>query len=179
MARNKYYKYEFDGTFKCGHEGTIKQGGYTRDYAESEANRQFENYVCPECEKLEKQKQYKKEAEIEAEKAKELGLPELEGSEKQVQWALNIRPKFYDRFIQEFEEYDEDWIMGFKEDYPEDFYETDGEEEIREALNSAIKKLIETETSSTFYIERRNFAYFSLETIYSWIKPYLPKNREV
>ena len=31
MAKNKYQKYEFEGTYSCGHSGTLIQGGFTED----------------------------------------------------------------------------------------------------------------------------------------------------
>lgn len=90
---NKYRRYVFSGTYSCGHEGDVYQGGYTEEYAQDIANREFE-YLCPECKKIEKEKQYEKTYKELSKEAEEQGLPELDGTEKQVRWATTIRDEF-------------------------------------------------------------------------------------
>lgn len=100
---------KYDVTYSCGHEGTVELFGKN-----SERERKiwyFENHgLCPEC--------YKKacdEAKAEfaayTEQVEALyDLPELEGTEKQVAWAREIRAKrirhmkehegyFFDNFL--------------------------------------------------------------------------------
>lgn len=79
--------------FSCGHEGTVMVSGnqtQKREMAEYLAR----NRVCPDCYRREKAAEKKaRDAELERE-VKKLGLPELNGTEKQVAWALNLRRKF-------------------------------------------------------------------------------------
>lgn len=178
MARNKYYKYEFDGVYKCGHEGTIKQGGFTKDYAKWQAEQEFKSHICPECTKEEKYKVYKQEAEEINKEAKEMGLPELEGTEKQVTWALSLRPEFKETLEKNLVDLPKKWLEKFKEDYPQDYNTEDGAEEIKNVIQSAIDYIINTETKSTYYIDHRNLSFLSLDGLYGIIRMQLPKNRK-
>ena len=89
-SSGRYKKEKFKGTFSCGHKDTIYIGGYSDEYRESEAEERFKG-LCPHCQHIETEKQ----REIERERAKkiadEIGLPKLEGTEKQINWALSIR----------------------------------------------------------------------------------------
>ena len=69
-------------TYRCGHEGKIEVYGKAdkRNYVVSMKERD----LCPECYKKEQQKKISKET-------KEIGFPELNGSEKQISWANQIR----------------------------------------------------------------------------------------
>lgn len=60
---DKYRKYTYNGTFKCGHEGKLVQGGYTEEYADEQAEFRFEHEDCPECIKAKKEQEYKEKAE--------------------------------------------------------------------------------------------------------------------
>ena len=95
-ARSKYKQEHFYGTFKCGHEGDLYTGGYSEEYRKQAAEDKFDHELCPHCE----QKRIEEERERERERARkvagELGLPQLEGSEKQIKWALSIRNEVID-----------------------------------------------------------------------------------
>lgn len=69
-------------TYRCGHEGEIEVYGKAdkRNYVVSMKERD----LCPECYKKEQQEKISKET-------KEIGFPELNGSEKQISWANQIR----------------------------------------------------------------------------------------
>ena len=69
-------------TYRCGHEGEIEVYGKVdkRNYIVSMKERD----LCPECYKKEQQEKISKET-------KEIGFPELNGSEKQISWANQIR----------------------------------------------------------------------------------------
>lgn len=72
-------------THTCGHEREYQLYG-----KHTERDRKIEwlsGQECPECRR-------KAEEEVAKKEADELGLPELEGSEKQVKWANTIRAKF-------------------------------------------------------------------------------------
>lgn len=88
---------KYEVLFACGHTATIQLYG---KHLECESYIQWcrENRVCPDCyekekaeEKAERLAEYKKEAEKAKTEAESLGLPQLEGSPKQVSWAMNIR----------------------------------------------------------------------------------------
>ena len=68
--------------YACGHEGDIDLTGPTR-----ERERKLEWYAtcsCKECQEMERKKATE-------EMTKELGLPDLQGTEKQIDWAARIR----------------------------------------------------------------------------------------
>lgn len=82
-------KYEI--TYKCGHKETVQLFG-----KESGRERRIEwmkTQDCPECRKAAHVAEMAGKAESAKEAANEFGLPELRGSEKQVNWALDIRRK--------------------------------------------------------------------------------------
>ena len=81
----KYYE-----KHACGHEGMIDLVG-PRSQREWKVRRYFEG-DCPACQ----QKRRDEENAAAAERAKEIGLPRLIGTEKQVAWAESIRMSFYD-----------------------------------------------------------------------------------
>ena len=73
-------------TYKCGHTGTVELFGKHTD-RERKIAWYENNYVCPECYAAEQAA--KREAE-----ASKYALPELVGSERQIEWAEKIRSKF-------------------------------------------------------------------------------------
>lgn len=85
---------KYTGTYSCGHEGEVRLIGTHKDRKWKYEN-EFSK-ICPKCYREYLQKQREKENEIAAEKAKELELPILTGTEKQVAWANTIRQKFID-----------------------------------------------------------------------------------
>lgn len=90
-------KYEI--LFACGHTAIIQlYGKHKERYSYIEWCK--EHRVCPECyekakleEKEERLAEYKKEAEEAKIEAEAMELPQLEGSEKQINWAMYIRKK--------------------------------------------------------------------------------------
>ena len=77
----------YRGTFACGDGGEIREVGSGR--AERAAWK-FENHDCPDC--YEEKRLEKARADIAAVAGN--GLPELEGSVKQIAWALKIRQEW-------------------------------------------------------------------------------------
>lgn len=92
-SRNKYKQEHFYGTFKCGHEGDLYTGGYSEEYRKQAAEDKFDHELCPHCEQKRIEEEREKEREEARKVAGEIGLPQLEGSEKQIDWALSIRNK--------------------------------------------------------------------------------------
>ena len=84
-------KYEIE--YACGHTGTVQLFGKTAD--RERKVKWLETQICPACEKIEREQRYKAEAAEAQQKADELGLPELKGTEKQINWALTIRDRIY------------------------------------------------------------------------------------
>lgn len=94
----KYY-----GTYACGHEGCINVVGPHKD-REWKIEREFSG-ICPECYAKQQEEMKEKRNWESEEKAKEMKLPELFGSPKQVAWANTIRIDFlskYDKMIEAF-----------------------------------------------------------------------------
>jgi hypothetical protein len=82
------------GTFRCGHEGRVNIVGPTKN-RQYIADGKFDN-LCEECGKKAFLEKVEKENAIAAEKSKEMELPVLVGSEKQIVWANSIRQKWID-----------------------------------------------------------------------------------
>jgi hypothetical protein len=85
----------YDGTYSCGHEGRVNVIGPGKD-RQWKADAHFRG-LCPECweqKKLEEREKANAEA---AKKAKEMELPVLEGTEKQVAWANTLRQDLIDK----------------------------------------------------------------------------------
>ena len=94
------------GTFSCGHEGRVNITGPTKN-RQWIADRKFEG-MCEECylKHLEEEKVRKNKEALEA--AKEMELPELKGTEKQVPWAITLRQDFIDKLSKKADEYESD-----------------------------------------------------------------------
>ncbi|MEE0100374.1 MAG: hypothetical protein U0I48_01370 [Acutalibacteraceae bacterium] len=76
-------KYEI--TYSCGHMGTVELFGSNKERERRMAN--IEKYhVCPDCENAATKKQLESD--------KSASLPELEGTEKQIAWAVDLRQQF-------------------------------------------------------------------------------------
>ena len=91
----------YDGTYSCGHEGTVNITGPSKD-RQRKADYIFSG-LCPECYKKQLEKE-KEEKDIEAaRKAKEMDLPELSGTEKQVAWANTLRMSQIEKLNERFE----------------------------------------------------------------------------
>lgn len=81
-------KYEVN--FICGHTATVQLFGKEID-RQKRIRWMEEHSICPSCYKKQLEDDRTKAAEKAAAFAKEMGLPELEGSPKQVAWANQIR----------------------------------------------------------------------------------------
>ena len=79
---------QYDVRYACGHEETVTLYGPTRE--RERKLRWMEGVLCPECQKAKNEKAIQ-------DRTKELGLPELRGSEKQIAWAQTIRLEKLDR----------------------------------------------------------------------------------
>ncbi|WP_039241244.1 hypothetical protein [Clostridium botulinum] len=128
------------GTFSCGHEGRVNITGPTKN-RQYLADRKFTG-MCEDCweEHLQAERERKnKEAE---EKAMEMELPELEGTEKQIAWANTLRQKLIDKFDSILEQTGK---RIFLKTHLEEDYERKVEElqKIERLLQGAIEKDIQ------------------------------------
>lgn len=122
-------------TFSCGHEGTVNIIG-KQSYREWRLKRYCEYGICEECRKKAIDE---KNARMLAE-AKEMGLPSLIGSDKQIPWAITIRQGF----IESIETY------AFKND------------ECKVEYADTFQKILEKETSARFWIDNRDKSIVNL-----------------
>lgn len=133
----KYY-----GTYVCGHEGAVQIYGPTKEH-ERKKNYIFSN-LCPECEKLELQKKRDEANQKSMAVAVKLGLPALTGSEKQIAWATTIRNEQMEcvnSLVKEREE--------FRVKISDEILITIDE------WKKAFENILETETTSKFWIDNR------------------------
>lgn len=104
------------GTYSCGHEGRVNIIG-PQKFRQYKIDREFEK-VCPNCWEEQLKKEHEKANAEALEKAKEMELPQLTGSEKQVAWANTIRQQFIDKFIENDitkDEYLHIWDTDFRQ----------------------------------------------------------------
>lgn len=83
------------GIFSCGHEGRVNVIG-PQKYRQYKIEQRFSG-LCPECYKKYLKEEREKRNLVDAEVAKEMELPELQGTEKQVAWANTLRNAFIER----------------------------------------------------------------------------------
>lgn len=77
---------KYDVTYKCGHEGQVQLFG---PYKERDRKLAYlATILCPQCQRNEL-------AKVAETITKEFSLPDLAGSEKQVEWATSIRAKAF------------------------------------------------------------------------------------
>lgn len=89
---------QYNVTYACGHEGTVDIYGRSRDREWKLAHE--EEKLCPDCWKKQRDEERAKQNAEAAEANKEAGLPELEGTEKQIAWAESIRKSMIDHIIE-------------------------------------------------------------------------------
>ena len=79
-------------TYACGHEGSVRLTGPKRTREWIVSNKEKE--LCPDCYKKHLEEERAAEREAAQVAAKEQELPDLIGTEKQVNWAITIRAKY-------------------------------------------------------------------------------------
>lgn len=133
--------------FACGHEEVINLYG-----SQAERERKIAYYQelgkCSECYKAEK----KAEKETEASKIED--MPELQGTEKQVSWANDIRNKMAAEVV----EYIESKVKTDVKTFSSSFAALNEEQKafvIRKSEAVAKYATLMTETSAKYYIENR------------------------
>ncbi|WP_040328391.1 hypothetical protein [Clostridium ihumii] len=150
------------GTFSCGHEGRVNIIGPNKN-RQWKADKRFEG-KCEECYAKwlqEERERINKEA---LEKAVEMELPELTGTEKQISWGNTIRDKFIDKI-----DYYLNNIDRVKEDLKFNRIEDLSKKEISsiaENLNDIMDYILVQKTKSTWFIDNRDSLVDALLKIY-------------
>lgn len=134
---------KYDGTFACGHKGIVEVFGPVKD-REWKINYAFSK-PCDECREKQLLEKREREALEAMERAKEMELPELQGTEKQVSWAVRIRDELIERF-NKIEQFDmEEWHKyGDFEDFTSD------------DVKRIKYYILKTKTKASFYINNRH-----------------------
>lgn len=89
------------GTFACGHDGRVNIIGPMK-HRVWKAERAFSR-LCPSCYGQYKQDERERKSQEAAEEARKMGLPDLVGTQKQVEWATRIRQgaiEWYEKYIE-------------------------------------------------------------------------------
>lgn len=121
--------------FSCGHESEVVLYGKT-SIRERKLKFFEREGLCGNCYKEKEKERIQKETEYQKELSKLMGLPELEGTPKQVDWAITIRGKMISNIVHEMIKYEH-------------------ETEYLNSLEQAYDYLTKYETSAKFYIDWR------------------------
>ena len=142
------------GTYSCGHEGRVNIIGKER-YRQSKADSHFSR-LCPECYEKKRQEENAEANAASSEKAKELGLPELKGTEKQVAWANTLRQQLLEKFEAKIKE-------GFTSSVAKRHGITE------EKLRATLQNILSTKTDAKWYIDNRDIGSYQ---IIEWMEQY-------
>lgn len=156
-SKNEYKRETFTGTFSCGHEDSVEVGGYSEEYRKQAALGKFDG-LCPHCQQKKVEDEREREREEARKVAGELNLPELQGSEKQIKWALSIR----NRAVEELKP---------SMDYAEKLLKENPSNNLAKAYVSMAKDLINNPKSSTWIDYRQHdFKYMIARLLsgYKW-----------
>lgn len=135
------------GTFSCGHEGRVNIVGPVK-HRQWKADIQFEK-MCPDCYEKHLAAERERMNKEAAEKAKEMELPELIGTEKQVAWANTIRQRFIELFDKIDEKYLEMARIRYNENEELKKIKLEDIEIIKDYMLANIK-------AASWYIDRRD-----------------------
>jgi hypothetical protein len=125
--------------YTCGHNDRIQMYGKNTERESRKA--WLEKGVCPDCYRKQKEEERKIESEVAAEQARENGLPELAGSEKQIAWAETIRKNA---------------LTSTRNKIKEGYVAKDAEEAALIKVSQEAKNQLETEKSAKWWIDNRS-----------------------
>jgi hypothetical protein len=124
--------------YSCGH--SERQQFYGKGSERIRRREWMERGVCPDCYREEKRIEREKENQVAAEQAKEIGLPDLVGSEKQVAWANTIRKNA---------------LSATQNTIRKGYIADTDEKKAKIAVAFDARKKLETETSAKWFIDNR------------------------
>lgn len=162
----------YDGTFSCGHEGRVNIIGPSKD-RQRKADYRFSG-VCEECYKKQLEEKREQANQQALETSKEMELPELQGTEKQVAWANTLRLTMIEDLNKE--------IFNTTVDEAKAVLEAFGcktRRELRTAIQEwplIVDDFMQKETKASFFIDNRNF---DIKLIVKMIKDYYIAKEEV
>lgn len=134
---------KYHGTYSCGHEGTVDIGGKTKD-REWKRSRTFSG-LCPECAKAQREKEREKKIAAAQKEAEAEKYPDLQGSQKQIAWAITIRQEFLFTLKTQIEK----------------GKEQNGAEKLEKA-EALLNWIIESKTKASDWIENREASFSEL-----------------
>jgi hypothetical protein len=140
----------YNGTYSCGHEGRTNIIGPVKN-REWIRERHFEK-MCADCYEIHLQKEREKANKEAAEKAIEMELPALQGTEKQVAWANTLRQNMINDFEKRLDKAEEKMTR----------YKCEDESSVKafrdnvDKLRNTLAFVLETKCSASWYIDSRN-----------------------
>ncbi|MFE7151463.1 hypothetical protein, partial [Heyndrickxia sporothermodurans] len=137
------------GTFSCGHEGRVSIIGPTKD-RQWKADREFEG-LCEDCYTKSREEAKERKRQEALRLAEEMELPELQGTAKQIAWAVTLRQETIERFEELLEMSDTDFSFEGK---------------TKDDIKKVLHYLLETKTTASFYINNRFEQTFKLIETY-------------
>lgn len=143
------------GTFSCGHEGRVNVIGPAKD-RQWKVDKRFSG-MCDECyEKwLESEKERKNKEALEA--TKEMELPELTGTEKQIDWANTIRVELIKKIQNKISEIIESQKLDYNlREYIEYNCKDVSPKKFISNIHEAFDFMLENKTEAKWYIDNRN-----------------------
>jgi len=141
------------GTYSCGHDGRVNIIGPTKN-RQWIADRKFEG-LCPECWEKKKIEDREKANAAAAEKAEEMELPQLDGTEKQVAWANTLRQKIINELTPIIEKTKNDELKTFTRDEIIIIRSTEGN------VAEIMQYIIENKTKASWYIDSREYVNYN------------------
>ena len=148
---------KYFGTFICGCEGYVNVIGKNREW---KIERAFSK-MCEDCYRKKMEADRKRENEEALKRAKEMELPELEGTERQIAWAIRLRDARIEVINKIFKSLQEDEFNKDIKESLEILFETDDSDKLLEYLSMFEEELL-SNTKSTFFIENRLYSIFEL-----------------
>jgi len=153
----------YDGTYSCGHEGCVNIIGPTKN-REWIRERKFSE-LCPECCKKERAAEIERVNSAAKESSFEMELPELSGSEKQVNWANTIRLTFIEKIQSVITRLEES--EAARERYARSFERRFGiKEDSLSAYYGIMNYSIAQKTSARYWIDNRDFNNAMMECLF-------------
>lgn len=130
-----------EGTYACGHTGRVQIYGPVKDRDWKE-KKEFSR-LCPDCRK----KKFYEDNLKAVQTAKEMGLPELTGTEKQVAWANAIRLN----------------VIGDMYKDRLEFLLSERKPELHDQIKSGMEQIrnyiIKNKTDASYFIDRRDYTF--------------------
>lgn len=151
----------YNGTFSCGHEGKVYVIGPQKD-RQWKIDRKFAG-LCPDCYQRYLEEERNRKNQEAAELAREMELPELTGTERQISWANTLRNKviediaaFRRDVLEEKTSSVYDAVEWFKidDDTAWDFIEA--KETVLKYLDKAEEKIL-SNINASYWIDKRNY----------------------